>query len=65
MERWNCITRQREESKKADAFIAAIKQVCIEHKLCIMHEDTGGAFIIADYSEDDFSWFGYAQTEIK
>ena len=40
-----------------DIFIKCVISLCKKFNLSIAHEDTQGAFIITDYSEENINWF--------
>lgn len=41
---------------KVEQFLNDIEAVCKKHELSIAHEDIGGAFIIAEYSDTNMRW---------
>lgn len=48
-----------------EAFLEAVKQLCIDHDLSIAHEDYHGAFLIEDYCDDNIEWLMAAGDETK
>lgn len=44
------------ETPKTDAFIQEVIEVCKQHGLSISHEDSGGAFVINEFNDDDAKW---------
>lgn len=53
MQRWNIATGEDHESKRIDAFLQEIAEVCKKHGLSISHEDAHGAFVIEKYDDGD------------
>lgn len=54
---WDSQAREHiERPVEMVAFIEDIKQVCLKHNMSISHEDTGGAFVIEKYFDDNIDW---------
>jgi hypothetical protein len=51
--------------KAIELFIKEIIEVCKKHNLSIGHEDTHGAFIIANYDEYYNEWLLEAQAYLR
>ncbi len=45
------------KSSKVKDFIEDIVGLCKKYSVSISHEDTHGAFVIRDYSEENIKWF--------
>ena len=60
---WYQEKKYGEQSEAVHAFLEDIFKVYQKHNLSISHEDTGGAFIITRYDEDNIDWLKGASDE--
>lgn len=58
--RWNATTKDYGTSPKVDAFLDDIVAVCRKHNMSLGHEDSHGAFLVEDYSEENVRWLNAA-----
>jgi hypothetical protein len=63
--RWHSRKARYVVVEHVDAFIDDLISVCQKHKLSISHEDSHGAFIIEDYSENRADWLRAAHVDTK
>lgn len=61
MKRLHVKTDKRQENSMIDAFLKEIHRVCVKHAMTIAHEDTGGAFVIEKFKEENIEWLQDAQ----
>lgn len=54
---WNIAKQKNEPTpKKIAAFLEDYAVLCLEHAMCLGHEDTQGAFIIENFDTDTIAW---------
>lgn len=54
----------QDHNQRAQAFLAAIKQVCVEHGLSLAHEDEHGCFYVKQLNEFYFEWLNHTVVEL-
>ena len=64
MKRWSKTHGQYRKFPEIDAFLAEVLSVCKKHGMSISHEDTHGAFVVEQYSEERAEWLQDAHEAI-
>jgi hypothetical protein len=64
MTRWSQIEKKQVGNPQIDSFLRDIVAVYMKHQMCIMHEDTHGAFIIEPMHQEGVNWIRDAHDNV-